>query len=670
MIAEGRRTGRIVPGLAYGGDYNPEQWSEDVWIEDIRLMREARVNLVTLGIFSWAMLETADDVWAFGWMDRIIELLHQAGIGIDLATPTAAPPIWLHRAHPDILPVDRRGIRYHQGGRLQWCASNPTWRAYALRVTRKLVERYGEHPAVRMWHLGNEFGGGNRRCYCTHSAAHFRRWLEDRHGTIEALNEAWGTAFWGLRFGSFAEVDVPLDSEAPQNPSLLLEFDRFSSDALLEHYLAERGVLESAAITVPITTNAMIGFAPSVVDYSRWAPHLDLMANDHYTIAADPHRHRELAFSADRVRGFDRTTPWLLMEHSTSAVNWQPRNYAKEPGELARNSLQHIARGADGALFFQWRASRSGAEQFHSAMVPHAGERTRVWREVVELGRILDALAPVAGTLVEPAAVAILADDAAGWAWQEGQKPLQDYAPWLLARQWSEALADAGILSDVVPSTTALDDYQLIVVAGVYAVDDATAARIGAAAAAGATVVVTHLSGVADEFNRIRLGGYPGAFRELVGVFAEEFLPLPVGIEIALEHGGRGREWSESLLADDDTQTIAVYESGVLANRPAITRRTVGEGCAWYISTDLDATTLRAIADRVIAETGIESTTPCIPGLEAVRRRGAHGSFLFLLNHTDRALDVPTAGVDLVAGRRAEGRITLEAGAVAVVQED
>ena len=218
--------------LLFGGDYNPEQWPESVWQEDVALMQEAGVNIVTLGVFSWAFVETDDDQWDWGWFDRIVGLLADAGIGIDMATPTAAPPGWLHRAHPEIIPVDRRGIRFHQGGRLGWCASHPVWHRYSTRIAERLGERYGAHPAVRMWHVGNELGGGNRQCYCEESSRAFREWTRERYETIDQLNRAWGTAVWGLRYRSFDDVIAPLASESGQNPSLLLAFDRFSSDAL------------------------------------------------------------------------------------------------------------------------------------------------------------------------------------------------------------------------------------------------------------------------------------------------------------------------------------------------------------------------------------------------------------------------------------------------------
>lgn len=653
--------------LLFGGDYNPEQWPPSVWREDIALMRESGVNIVTLGVFSWALVEVDDDQWDWGWFDEIIGMLSDAGIDIDLATPTAAPPLWLQLAHPEIVPVNRQGLRFHPGGRLGWCASQPVWRRYSTRIAARLGERYGQHPAVRMWHVGNELGGGNRLCYCDASSEAFRDWARKRYGTIDALNRAWGTAVWGLRYRSFDDVTAPLASESGQSPSMLLAFDRFSSDALLGQYRRERDALRAHGVTTPITTNLMLTVGGSVADYADWVDDVDVVAIDHYTQAADPHRERELAFVASRARGLDRSRPWLLMEHSTSAVNWQPRNAPKAPGEMMRHSLQHIAHGSDGALFFQWRASASGVEQYHSGMVPHAGSDTRQWREVVALGGALGRLGEVAGSLVEASRVAIIADIPAKWAWEEGQKPLHDYPIERSGRRWHEALSVRGHGPDVVAPRADLDAYDLLVVPGLYAVDEATIFALTVAAERGATVVIGHLSGIVDEENRVRVVGYPGAFRDLLGVFGEEFTPLLEGQRTALTSGAIAEDWTERLRVIS-ADTIDSYAEGVLAGLPAVTRRRVGEGQAWYVSADLQDG-FDDLVEAVVAASGITPRLPVVPGVEAVRRVSDDTSWLFLINHGDTPAVVRARGIELLTAKRCDGELSLAAGAVAVVRE-
>ncbi|WP_236720281.1 beta-galactosidase [Rathayibacter sp. VKM Ac-2630] len=656
----------VLPRFAFGGDYNPEQWPREVWREDVRLMQEAGVSMVTLGVFSWGLVETAEGVFDWEWLDEIVGLLHEGGIAIDLATPTAAPPSWLLAAHPEILPVDADLVPIHPGGRLGWCPSSAVFRRHALRIAGALAERYGRHPAVALWHVSNELGGGNRHCWCDESAAAFRRWLRDRYETLDALNAGWGTAFWGHRYSDFEQILPPRGSRAMHNPGLQLDFDRFSSDELLAHYLAEKEVLRAAGVETPITTNFMVGQGPDVVDYARWAPHCDIVVNDHYTTGADPRREQDLAFSADRMRGLtEDRAPWLLLEHSTGAASWQPRNRAKDPGEILRNSLAHVARGSDGAMFFQWRASTAGAEQFHSAMLPHAGTGTKIWREVVELGALLQRLEPVLGTRVEPARVALLHDDEAGWAFSSGLKPHNRLRWAEQARAWHRVLFDRTVLVDVVPPWRDLSGYSLVVVPALFLVSDGTVAALTAFAEAGGTVIVTPLSGIVDPANRVRTGLAPGAFSALLGAGSEEFGPLQEGETFELDTGWRGAEWTERVHAVD-AEVVARYRGGVLDALPAVTRRRVGAGEAWYVSALLDDDGIGGLLD--LLDPALTAPVLDAPrGVEAVRREGPAGRFLFLLNHTDEAVVVEAGGRDLVSGDEVDGSVAIPAGGVRVV---
>ncbi|MCK9795836.1 beta-galactosidase [Isoptericola sp. 4D.3] len=657
-------------GLSYGGDYNPEQWPREVWDDDVRLMAEAGVNLVTLGVFAWGTIEIADDVRDWSWLDEALDLLHAHGIAVDLATPTAAPPSWLLTAHPEIAPVLADGYREPAGGRNAWCPESAEYRRYALRHVDALARRYGGHPAVRLWHVGNELGGGNARCYCDNSAAGFRRWLRARHGSLEAVNAAWGTAQWGHRYGTWDEIMPPRGRHGAPNPGLYLDFERYSSDALLAHYLAEKEVLERHS-AVPVTTNFMVGAGAQVVDYASWAPHTAVVANDHYTLVGDlppGDREHDLAFAADRMRGMSPGRPWLLMESSTGGPSWQRRNRAKAPGEIVRHSLGHVARGSDGAMFFQWRASRAGAEQFHSAMVPHAGTRSRVWQEVVELGGHLRALGEVAGTAVERARVAMIVDDAAGWALQHGLMPHRELSYGRELRAWHRALWDRQVLCDVVPPGTDLGGYDAVVVPTLMVVDDDLAARLAAVPARGGTVLVTYLSGVCDANGQVRTGGFPGAFADLLGAWSDEFYPLAEGQVVGLDDGGGATDWTERVHLDG-ARAVVRYSSGSLAGGPAVTRRDVGEGSAWYVSAALGADGVGRVVDRLLAGAGLPRVLEAAPGLEAVRRRGDDRSYLFLLNHTDDEHKVAAAGYDLLSGAEVGPLTAVPAGGVRVLRE-
>ncbi|NMR20255.1 beta-galactosidase [Cellulomonas fimi] len=653
--------------LVLGCDYNPEQWDPAIWDEDVALMREAGVSLVAVNIFGWSDVEPAEGRFDFRRLDAVVDLLHANGIGVNLGTGTASPPPWLSTAYPETLPVMADGTTRWPGGRQHWCPSSPVFRARALALVDAVARRYGDHPAVQLWHVSNELGCHNSLCFCDVSAAAFRRWLEDRYTSVDALNRAWGTAFWSQRYTDWAEVLPPRSTISLPNPTRTLDFHRFSSDELLGYYRAEAEVIRRHS-TVPVTTNFMVTAHQRDMDYWAWAPEMDVVANDHYLDHRLAEPAIELAFAADTTRGLAGGQPWLLMEHATSAVNWQPVNVAKAPGEMLRTSFSHLARGADGLCYFQWRASAQGAEKFHSALLPHAGTDTKVWRELLELSRVLHALPDVVGTTVRPE-VALVFSYESWWAADGEGRPttLVDYLQQVHAMY--AALRTAGISVDVLAPGQSLDGYRLVVVPHLYLVRDAEAAVVERFVAEGGHALVTFFSGVVDEDDRVRLGGYPGAFRDLLGVVVEEVHPLPAGQVLRLDDGATASLWTEDLRTTT-AKTVAHLAEGPLAGTPAVTRNQHGTGTAWYVGTHLDPDAAAALVRSVAVEAG---ATPCAGAgreVEVVRRAAENRSFLFVINHSEDAVEVPVRGHEVVTGADVGPLLQVPAGGVRVVRED
>ncbi|MGV4885996.1 beta-galactosidase [Streptomyces viridosporus] len=668
-------TPRGLTGLAFGGDYNPEQWPESVWREDVRLMREAGVTLVSVGIFSWALLEPSPGAYDFGWLDRVLDLLHENGVRVDLGTPTVVPPAWFYRAHPDALPVTARGERLAFGSRGAICHSNADYRAAAVDITTRLAERYGDHPALAMWHVHNEYGVPVSACYCDSCAAHFRRWLARAYGTVDAVNEAWGTAFWGQRYASFEEIDPPRLTPTVGNPAQALDYRRFADATMRENFTAERDVLHRLSPGIPVTTNFMTALSQcDSVDYWAWGREVDLVTNDHYLITDGRRTHVNLAMAADLTRSVAGGAPWLLLEHSTSGVNWQPRNPAKAPGQMARNSLAHVARGSEGALFFQWRQSRRGAEKFHSAMVPHGGTDTRVWREVVELGASVGSLASLRGTRTE-ADVAVLWDWHSWWAQNLDWRPSEDHDARERADAFYEALYDRHLTVDFAHPEADLSGYPLVVVPALYLMTRAAGDNLRAYVENGGTLVVSYFSGIVDEHDAVHEGPHPGALRDVLGLTVEEFSPLPAGGRVRLTGPG-GAEldadvWTE-FVVPRGAETVWTYADGLTAGHPAVTRHRLGGGTAWYVSTRLGAEGLDALLGRAAEDTPLAPRADLPRDVEVVRRTGESGTFLFAINHTATDAEVPleTAGTELLTGGGAAGRLAVPAGAVRVVRLD
>ncbi|HEY9337854.1 MAG TPA: beta-galactosidase [Kribbella sp.] len=640
--------------LWYGGDYNPEQWDPAVWKEDVDLMRQAGVNLVTVGVFSWSSLEPAPGEYDFAWLDQVLDLLHDGGVKVDLATPTASPPPWFSRLHPEALPVTADGVRLTHGSRDTYCVCAPAYRDAARGIARALAERYRHHPALAMWHVHNEYG---TTCYCTFAAERFRGWLRERYGSLDRLNEAWTTAFWSQRYAEWADIEPPRATQYLVNPTQYLDYRRFWSDELLAAYLDQKAVLREHS-AAPITTNFVFGgWVP--VNHARWAAEVDVVAIDHYPDQAGIGAEEQTAFGADLARAWAGGKPWLLMEQAAGGLNTGERWHTKEPGRMARHSLSHVARGSRGALFFQWRASRGGAEMYHSAMVPHAGADSARFREVAQLGSVLPRLTEVAGSTVV-AEVAILWDAECWWAMQGTHLPSSlDYLA--AVRSAHRHFWHADVTVDFAAPDADLSSYRVVVVPSLYLVSDEAAANLAAYVESGGQLVVGYFSGIVDPDVRVRLGGYPGAFAELLGVRVEEFHPLSG--EVALASGGRGRVWSEDVEAVA-AEVVDRYAGGVLDGKPAVTRRQVGAGTAWYVSTELDDDTAADLVTRLVGAGRSAGEL-----VETVRRRDGGVTWVFFINHGDADAVVPAVGTELVAGAAVNGELVVPAGGYAVVRE-
>ncbi|MFI9600106.1 beta-galactosidase [Streptomyces sp. NPDC052043] len=649
------RLGRI----AFGGDYNPEQWPEEVWAEDMRLMKEAAVSMVSVGIFSWAEVEPRPGQFDFTRFDRIMDNLAANDIAACLATMTASPPPWLSHRYPQSLPVRADGARIWPGARQQYCPSSPVYREFAGRLVDRVAGRYADHPALALWHVGNEYGCHISDCYCDVSAADFRRWLRERYGNLDGLNDAWSTSFWSQRYGDWDEILPPRLVSGFGNPAQRVDFARFSSDAMLDCFLAEKEILRRITPEVPVTTNFLSVWKP--VDCFRWAEHQDVVSHDSYPDPHDPDSHVEAGFAYDLMRSLGHGRPWLLMEQAPSAVNWRERNGPKAAGLMRLGSWQAVAQGADSVMYFQWRQSRGGAEKYHSAMVPHGGSGTRTFREIRALGNELAGLSELVGSTVG-ADAALVMDWSSWWGLELDSHPSSDLRQMDANLAHYRPLFEANVTCDVVHPSWDLSAYGLVVVPNLYMVDEAAARNLAEYVREGGHLVVSFFSGIVDECDRVHPGGYPAPLRDLLGLRVEEFWPLPENGSIDLSFtdapgqvprtGATGRLWSEDIHLEG-AQAVATFASTELAGGPAVTRHGFGEGVAWYLGTRPDPAATRALFDRIRQEAGVDPVLPGLPeGVQAVVRRGNGTRYLVLLNHSgsDARVQLPRPARDLLSG--------------------
>lgn len=650
-------------GIAFGGDYNPDQWSEETWDDDVRLMKKAGVNTVALAIFSWDRIQPQENRWDFGCLDRIIDKLGKAGIATDLASATATAPLWLYESHPEVLPRDKYGHPVNAGSRQSWSPTSPVFKEYSLTLCRKLAERYGTNPYVTAWHMGNEYGWNNREDYSDNALEAFRAWCRRKYGTIDALNQAWGTTFWGQEMNGFDEVLIPrfMGADSMVNPGQKLDFERFGNDMLLDFYKAERDAIAEICPDKPFTTNFMVSTDQCCMDYADWANEVNFVSNDHYFHEGGEMHLDELACSDALMDSFALGKPWYVMEHSTSAVQWKPLNMRKRKGETVRDSLAHVAMGADAINFFQWRASAFGAESFHSAMVPHAGEDTKLFRQVCELGETLRTLADagVQGSELERSDTAILFSAESEWATRSETLPSMKLNHWHDVRDWYRAFLNAGSRADIVPLKYDWSDYKTVVLPTVLILSAADTQRLADFAAAGGRVVVGYATGLIDENFHTWLGGYPGAgnglLRDMLGIRGEEFnilgsgvegepeaIRLGAGGEVALEdaaalNGATTRLWQNDVtVTGDRTQVLAMYageeaDEWELDGMAAVTRNPYGAGEAYFVGCDLDVADLTKLIRTYLAAPAQSQQSQANTDVLHTVRKSADAAFDFYL---------------------------------------
>ena len=631
--------------IFYGGDYNPEQWSEEIWQEDMRLMREAGVNLVSLGIFSWAKLEPKPGQYQFDWLDRILDLLHANGVQVALATATASPPPWFSRLHPESWPVAVDGLSYKPGSRQFYCPNSVAYREASSRLAGEMARRYGQHPAVWMWHVNNEYGCHVHECYCPVCTQAFQEWLCERYKSVDVLNDVWGTAFWSLGISDWADVQLPNRTTSYRNPAQVLDYRRFMNQSLLNLFKAEIKAIRDAGASQPLFTNSVFGL--KALDGFEWAKYQDVTAIDMYINPVNSEQAwKDGAFWHDLTRSWGRGKPYLLVEQTTSQVNWRTVNSLKAPGTIRTFSYQALARGASSVMFFQWRASRSGAEKYHAGMVPHYGvDGSRIFAEIKQMGAEFARLKKLASQQVH-SQVGILFSYENIWALEIDSKPAQ-LDGWSVLRPWHQALIEQNIPLDFVHPEDDFSQYKVLIAPLLYQISQAQAERLRTFVQSGGTLLMTYFSGVTDLNERIWLGGYPALLQDVLGIKVEEWQPFQPGETNLLSVNGvsvEGSHWAD-LLHATTAEVLATYTQDFYAGSPALTKNRYGKGTAYYAGTVPAQNWLRDWIGAICVEQGVEPLVKADPEVEAGLRTGTDGaSTLVLVNHANRLAQVNLLG--------------------------
>ncbi|MCW3792263.1 beta-galactosidase [Paenibacillus sp. LS1] len=668
-----------LPKMFYGGDYNPEQWDHETHLEDLRMFQLAGIDIATINVFSWALIQPDEVTYHFEELDKLINRLHENGVYICLATSTAAHPAWMAKKYPDVLRVDADGRKRKFGGRHNSCPNSPTYRKYSEKIADKLAERYKDHPAVLVWHISNEYGGD---CYCDNCEKAFRVYLKERYQTLEQVNKAWNTNFWGHTFYDWDEIVLPsnLSEHWGNNNStfqgISLDYSRFNSDSMLDCYRLEYDAIKNHIPDSVVTTNLM-GFFKQL-DYFKWAKYMDIVSWDSYPGLATPVSFTAMAH--DLMRGLKDGQPFMLMEQTPSQQNWQPYNSLKRPGVMRLWSYQSVAHGADTIMFFQLRRSIGACEKYHGAVIEHAGhENTRVFREVAELGKELQVLGDTTLDASVESKVAIVFDWDNWWAIEKSSGPTiaLNYVDQI--HKYYAAFFRRNIQVDIVSVDTDISKYDIVLAPVLYMVKPGFAAKLEKYVEAGGTFLTTFFSGIVNENDLVTTGGYPGELRKLLGIWVEEIDALlpdqKNSIVLKEAYGDLEGEYGCGMLCDllhsEGAEVIAEYGDDFYKGMPVVTRNTYGQGEAWYVASDPDERFLDGLLGQLAAAKNVESLLETPEGVEVSARTKDGKPYLFVMNHnaSTQSYDLGTANVlDLLTNRELSGSVEIEARGVQLLE--
>ena len=604
--------------IIYGADYNPEQWSKEIWLEDMKYMKEAHVNMVNLNIFGWAILEPEEGSYDFKMLDELMDLLHKNNIDVDLATATAAQPAWLSMKYDDVLPKDQSLNTVWHGSRQSYCPNSHNYRKRALALVKEIGERYQSHPALKMWHINNEYSDHTHICYCDNCAQSFRVWLKTKY-TLEELNERWGTSFWSQKYYHFSEIIPPRQTSADHNPGLVLDYKRFMSDSILELYLMENEVLKGLTPDIPITTNFM-GNDNKPLDYYKWSSSIDIISWDSYPDISKTESPMNNALTHDLMRSLNQSGH-ILMEQAPNQVNWRKRNPNKRPGEMSTYSMQALARGCVGIMFFQWRQSLKGAEKFHSGMIPHSGVETRTFKEVCLLGEQLEKMSPIE----YEAKVAIYMDYDCWWALEYEPGPSIDMKYMESIRSYYSYFFHRNIPVDFVFENCDLEQYDYVLAPNMYMIKESFAHSIHEYVNNGGHFILGPFSGIVDDSDSVFEEGYLSPFKDLMGISVIGYDVLTSTNSISYEELTCIKWCDEIKLLT--AESIADYQSDYYKDTPAVTINNYGKGKSCYIGTCFNEDEMHKLLGSIVHINGIESPYNVEVAVQ--------GENVMILNHTN-----------------------------------
>lgn len=645
-----------------GTCYYPEHWPEERWAKDAELMKKCGFNVVRLAEFAWSKLEPKEGKYEFDWLDKVIALLSGQAIKVILGTPTASPPAWLIKKHPQVLSVDENGLVKGFGSRRHYCVNNPVYRDYTQAIVSRMADRYKANESVIGWQIDNELGcHETTRCYCDNCQKEFRHWLRAKYKTLKLLNEEWGTIFWSQTYSGWNQIPLPRRTIADHSPSLLLDFYRFASGTMTNYLKLQRDIIRSFTHSQFITHNLMGNF--SEIDYYQLSESLDFVSWDNYNGKNDR------CFVSDLMRGLKGKNYWV-MEQQCGHVNWDRYNPSSRPDEVCLWSYHAIAHGGEGLVYFRWRACRFGAEQYHSGLLKHDGTPARGYLEAKRVGAELKKIKEkIKGSQVTSQVGLIYSYDQQ-WALDlQPHNRLFSYQEHLM--NYYRALRRLNVSVDILHPEKDFSRYKLVIAPTLYLLNERITNNLYDYVRKGGILVLTLRSGVKNWNNVVTDKPLPGELRELTGVRIEEFVSLPpdvfneieiVDSQLRTVAAGpfRTKIWGE-ILQPETAEVLAEYGKDYYRHSPAVTINKYGRGYAIYIGTVIEDGFYESLLQWLLAKSKIGQILKLPKDVEVCVRLKGKEEIYFVLNHSRESKEIRLDKgryKDLISGR--EIRRTVE----------
>ncbi|AGB41273.1 beta-galactosidase [Halobacteroides halobius DSM 5150] len=648
--------------MYFGVDYYPEHWPEERWETDIKMMKELGINVVRIAEFGWSVIEPKEGQYNFSLYDKVIDLLHQYDIDVILGTPTATPPAWLIEKHPNILQINKQGQRNNFGGRRHYCFNNLNYQRYTHKIVTQMVEHYNDNEAVIGWQIDNEFGHeASDKCYCDDCQKEFQNWLKEKYSTLENLNQTWGTVFWSQSYNSWDQIPTPKETWTAHNPSLLLDFYRFSSDSIVDYQKMQVDIIREKVAEQWITHNLI--FTGHTLNLDNLARDLDFVSFDNYPVwggLAKPVNPETTAFNHDLMYGL-KNQPFWIMEELIGAQGWDQIGYLPRPNQAKMWTYQALGHGAEAIIFFRWRACRFGTEQFCHGILDHDGKPKRKYKEIKEIKEELDLAGDDFTNSTRKAKVALYHSYDNMWAWQiQPQSSAFDYREEV--EKIYRPFFNKNINVNVISQLSNLEQYEILVLPILFLVNSDWIKEIESFVTNGGKLVLTYRNGVKDENNIVTDKTLPGFFSELAGIEINEYESLQVNQQNSVVFENKEydtRVWSD-LITLTGAKSLAEYNQNFYAGTPAITENKYGQGEVYYIGCSPDDKLLSYLYERILIKTSLNAIET-EKGVEIIKKTGEKNNYLIALNHNSQSYKINLSKTyKTIDGKQAKTELQLQ----------